>query len=191
MIAFSLENVLDGLLIVFGSGNALLTWKPQRPYSFLAHLTLGPWLCNKEGCYKNRLAMARASIFSGSLKKIATRSQMSDKLWSGLDWGHLPSLQVISFRRLLTRRGISESQLMIAAWPKQSATPATGKVFMDWLAWSFRRLFEGQAPEKGKDGRAMEGGRLVIWNGLPVILASHTVPATFFVVGAWQTKRRK
>ena len=117
--------------------------------------------------------------------------QISDKLWSGLDWNHLPSLQVISFRRLLTKRAISESQLMIAAWPKQSATPATGKVFMDWLAWSFRRLFEGQTPKKDKDGRVMEEGRLVIWNGLPVILASHTVPATFFVVGAWQTKRRK
>lgn len=79
----------------------------------------------------------------------------SDKLWSGLDWNHLlhgdgapftevDSLQVISFRCLLTKRAISESQLMIAAWPKQSPTPATGK----WLAWSFRCLFEGQTPKK-------------------------------------------
>ena len=101
--------------------------------------------------------------------------QMSDKLWSGLDWSHLPipyvlhgdgapftevdSLQVISFRCLLTKRAISESQLMIAAWPKQSATPATGKVVMEWLAWSFRCLFEGQTPKKDKDGRGIEEGR--------------------------------
>ena len=101
--------------------------------------------------------------------------QMSRKLWSGLDWNHLPipyvlrgdgapftevdSLQVISFRCLLTKRAISESQLMIAAWPKQSATPATGKVFMEWLAWSFGCLFEGQTPKKDKDGRPIEEGR--------------------------------
>ena len=101
--------------------------------------------------------------------------QMSRKLWSGLDWNHLPipyvlhgdgapftevdSLQVISFRCLLTKRAISESQLMIAAWPKQSATPATGKVIMEWLAWSFGCLFEGQTPKKDKDGRAIEEGR--------------------------------
>ena len=59
---------------------------------------------------------------------------------------------MISFRCLLTKRAISESQLMIAAWPKQSATPATGKVFMEWLAWSFRCLFEGQTPRKMRKG---------------------------------------
>ena len=102
LFVFSLQKVLDSLLIVFASGNALLTWKPQRPYSFLAqfqgkrmarglrtwaqwsssHLTLGSWLWNKEGCSKNWLAMTRTSKFSGSLNRIAPRCQTN----FGLGW---------------------------------------------------------------------------------------------------------
>ena len=104
--------------------------------------------------------------------------QMSLAMWKCLDFNHpstLPvpwclhgdsapfteadSLQVLSFRCLLTKRPIGESQLLLTALPKAALTKEGWQKLMETVAWSFSCLAKGVAPKKDGRGKTMEKER--------------------------------
>lgn len=130
---------------------------------------------------------------------------MTQQLWRSLDFDRpesLPipwclhgdaapftetdSIQVLSFRCLLTSMPVGDSQLLLAAIPKAAVSKETFNTIMECMAWSFTSLYEGKAPKKNHSGVPMDGvkGRPLrrgvlwaIWNGSHQNLASHTAQA--------------
>ena len=104
--------------------------------------------------------------------------QMTKELWGSLDFNSpagLPipfclhgdaapftetdSIQIVSFRRLLTQRSVGDSQMLLAAVPKAAACKDTWNSIMECLAWSFTSLYAGKTPKKDQYGEPLEGAR--------------------------------
>ncbi|CAK9083768.1 Uncharacterized protein SCF082_LOCUS39746 [Durusdinium trenchii] len=102
--------------------------------------------------------------------------QMTQQLWRSLDFDRpesLPipwclhgdgapftetdSIEVISFRCLLTSMPVGDSQLLLAAIPKAAVSKETFNTIMECMAWSFTSLYEGKAPKKNHSGVPMDG----------------------------------
>ena len=96
---------------------------------------------------------------------------MTQQLWRSLDFDRpesLPipwclhgdgapftetdSIQVLSFRCLLTSMPVGDSQLLLAAIPKAAVSKETFNTIMECMAWSFTSLYEGKAPKKNHSG---------------------------------------
>ena len=88
----------------------------------------------------------------------------------GAPFTEIDSVQVLSFKCLLSRRSVSECQLLITAVPKLAMAQSTFQPVMEAVAWSFKILFEGVCPKKDLQGKQIEthrGKRLrrgVLWS---------------------------
>lgn len=77
----------------------------------------------------------------------------------GAPFTEVDSVQVLSFRCLLSRRSVSECQLLITAVPKLAMTKSTFKKVMETVAWSWQALFTGVCPKKDLQGQPVEANR--------------------------------
>ncbi|CAL1136396.1 unnamed protein product [Cladocopium goreaui] len=69
------------------------------------------------------------------------------------------SIQVLSFRCLLSSKAVTQSQMLISALPKLAMTKETCKRMMEVLAWSWQVLWDGVVPKKDKAGDPIEKHR--------------------------------
>lgn len=101
---------------------------------------------------------------------------------------------------MLSKRSVSESQLLLGAVPKSAGTKEGWCTLMEELAWSFKVMYQGACPKKDKRGGAWmlrkgEGSGQVgcgvsqaIWNGSHLNFNFDFLATIIFALTAWQTR---
>ena len=117
----------------------------------------------------------------------------------GAPFTEVDSVQVLSFRCLLSRRSVSECQLLITAVPKLAMTKSTFKKVMETVAWSWQALFTGVCPKEDLQGPTGErgsekeyaGASLEIWSGIVKNLGFFGLHPTWCAHTAMLTRRKR
>lgn len=98
----------------------------------------------------------------------------------GASYMHNDSLLTLSFSGVLKEGTILETNLVICAWPKNSAasgkTENTMKTLWQWIAWDFNQLFANRWADKDPWGQAlpedmaMKAGRPILPNDFCIVV---------------------